>query len=1070
MPKNISELKHMWEKEKKEYETQEVGSGVQKFVKAVLNASDIFNLGEGKLSTSVSKRWHEFLEEKSRKTKRPDVTIYIDSQIIIPVEVEKYQNIKAGKQQLFDYQRVWEKKYGLLTDGYEWQFFNNTLLVRKFTIYDIFNKPGEFLEFWKEYIQPQNYYLQFFEKIGQLEFFEEDLSVDRKRENFFEDVTTLIKSFNNKLNIKGYFKEFTERESKKKAVEITYAYLIQFILYKTLVDNDFEHFAEDFKKRLRRIHDGLKSEKYSDILAGIKAISALISKNIYRPFIKEQEFINKKLEEVQLKAENELEDVTPWLDIFIFIKRYNFANVRNEIFGYIYENYLKDLFGEEKKGQYFTDPDVVNFMLKEIGYVPSEIHKRFKKNNDSISLIDPACGSGTFLYSAVVNIMEGIPNGSEQTSRIVENIVNSNIFGLDIEEFPLYLAEMSIIMRMLPLIINEKYNNPIDKKIKVFKTNDSISEFMDTALRNTMSDVTIEEGRGNSQADMFATELNLGYPSYVRDEDDLRAMKQSLENQQHISRYRFDFVIGNPPYISYNECASQNLLFFEYIRKGKAKLNNVYGVNLHSVPQNRKKYPPKPNLYAFFIAIGLALLKDNGRLCYIIPQTLLTESDYDVLRYHLSKYTTIEKIITFGNPLFLGRGLKQKTKVATSSLIFVANRKMPEPGHVVTIINYEKSDEEITTTLKNIKSRKDTTISEIEQSLLLKNYLNWNFIKQSKDFINIYDEYKSRNDSLAAYYEHTLSKHKFGDIFYFDVGFILDRERFIDTPKSSRDYELIEFKNFQGYSVYHPKIFYPNDISYIKLPKNSQGHGSLNKRYKIVWSKTYTDKFHFTDQNILPNMSNQQFISSDNREEMLYLFAILNSPITNTVMQMLFNVSNEKIGMFMVIKRIKGFLRIPKITLHNAYLKTEIIETVEEMLKLESYELRHLIDFSDIMVQTCDDLYIEKGNLVMVKHDGQIKCKITSKPALVKQAIDEIKENKLFLSDNGKIQVYRIKAYRVIDHDLQSALKQYIDDLVFALYFGVDLGKATLKKADEIHAICRRNKFYKTINASYSTG
>jgi hypothetical protein len=37
MPKNISELRHMWEKEKKEYETQEVGSGVQKFVKAVLS-------------------------------------------------------------------------------------------------------------------------------------------------------------------------------------------------------------------------------------------------------------------------------------------------------------------------------------------------------------------------------------------------------------------------------------------------------------------------------------------------------------------------------------------------------------------------------------------------------------------------------------------------------------------------------------------------------------------------------------------------------------------------------------------------------------------------------------------------------------------------------------------------------------------------------------------------------------------------------------------------------------------------------------------------------------------------
>ena len=75
---------------------------------------------------------------------------------------------------------------------------------------------------------------------------------------------------------------------------------------------------------------------------------------MYHPFTKEQKFINQKLEDILNQPQNELADVTPWLDIFIFIKRYNFVNVRTEIFGYIYENYLKDLYVDEKKGQYFN--------------------------------------------------------------------------------------------------------------------------------------------------------------------------------------------------------------------------------------------------------------------------------------------------------------------------------------------------------------------------------------------------------------------------------------------------------------------------------------------------------------------------------------------------------------------------------------------------------------------------------------------------------------------------------------------------------------------------------------------
>src|SRR3989338_3366100 len=380
---SILDLKHKWEKEKTAYTKKEVGDGVQKFVKDVLKCAEVFNLKEGLNSTKLENRKNEFKEEEKKKSAtHADVVIYINPEIIKKTEI--------------------------------------------------------FLEFWQEYIKPEFYYLAFFEKKGQQSLLKEaeTLRVEEYRQLFFEDITKLIKSFNNKLNIEGYLKSFDKKERGKKSIELTYAYIIQFVLYKTLVDNEFSKFKKEFGERQKTIFECLKSKQYGKILGVIDGVSQMISKNIYHPFAKEQEFITQKLLDLIHQPKNELHDVSPWLDIFVFIKKYNFANVRNEIFGYIYENYLKALYEDEKKGQYFTDPVVVNFMLEQVGYTSAEITKRLKNEPEEnyISLTDPSCGSGTFLYSAVDQIIKAVPNGSEKSSEKIEELINNHVYGLDIEE------------------------------------------------------------------------------------------------------------------------------------------------------------------------------------------------------------------------------------------------------------------------------------------------------------------------------------------------------------------------------------------------------------------------------------------------------------------------------------------------------------------------------------------------------------------------------------------------------------------------------------------------------------
>jgi len=1065
---SISELRSKWRKEQEYYKVREVGSGVQIFVKDVLKSPDIFGLRVGLNSTKRENRRDEFLEEKKTKgSRRADITIFISPEIIIPVEVEKYENIEAGKAQLLQYQIDLEKKYGILTDGYTWRFYINNVYT-EYTQETLFAKTDIFLEFWGEYIKPEKYYLSFFEELGQLSLLREaeQLPVEENRQIFFEDITRLIDSFKNKLDIEGYLKDVPKKERTKKAVEITYAYIIQFILYKTLVDNEFDEFPSEYKTLVEAIHSHLKANRFKDILGCIDRISAGISKNIYRPFSKEQEFIRERLMELYHKPMNELHDVSPWLDIFVFIKKYKFAEVRNEIFGYIYENYLKTLYEDQKKGQYFTDPAVVNFMLEQIGYTPEALKNRIGPEKNSISLIDPACGSGTFLYSAVDTLIRTLRPGSEDLAKTVEDLVNKDIFGLDIAEFPLYLAEMNILMRMLPLIINEKYNNPVEKKIKVFKTRDSIAEFMDTALRNTLNDLDIAVEKNNGQRFFdFRDELDLGYASYVRDEDDLKEMKDSLENRPRCPRRRFDFVVANPPYVGYNESSKQGVLVFELLKKRRVRLNNIYSMNLHSIPNRTKKSPPKPNLYAFFIALGLALLKDNARLCFIIPQTILTAGDLDVLRYHLAKFTTIEKIITFGGRLFIGRGLKQNKPIPTSSLVIVVRRSQPDMRSRVEIINYANTDGDVCEIINNIRMKKGVVRKIIHQARLVENVANWNFIKQQRGLLDFQETYKRSTESISAYYDHALAQYTFKSRFYFDIGYKIDEKNMLKKPEDSvMNYEYPRIDG-RYYSIRDRKGYYPNIRSgrsklRIELLRNNQGYNLLDSRYKIIWSYINFQRFHFTPIPVVWARNQMCGIGSDNKKEMLYLFGILSSPVTSGILEA--NLKNESEKDYLVsIASVKEFVRIPKITDENQVVKDEITRRTEEMLSLEKVRLSDLVDFSKIMMQKFDEVGVEERKLILRKGQKKTRLTIKSGAAIVEKGIAERYASEELEFDAGKILLNELKDLPVIDFQKQTELKDYIDDLVFALYFNIPLAKVGFEYADEIKKACRKSQYYR---------
>jgi hypothetical protein len=1054
--RTIQELKQTWEIEKETFRSKELG-GLQGFVENVLLCDKLFALKQGYESTKIQNRKNEITREtrKDGGRGRADFVIYISGDdVVIPVEVEAYGNIKAGESQILQYQTDWRKKYGILTDGNEWRLYFDRW-YETFYLADILNRQSRFWEKWEQYISAETYYNMAFNAIGQQELFEAERLDPCKAENrpfFFNDITNLLRTF--KTKIADLFPLLAQEE--RQIIEITYSYIIQFILYKVLIDNNYKKLKNDYETFREWVKKAVQTQKYDGIIKDIQKIAEYIYKNVYEPFRQKQESINKRLLE-QVKAKPELDDIAPWLDIIMFIDRYNFADLRNEIFGFVYENYLKELYHDENKGQYFTDPAVVNFMLEELGYTKEALAKTGGKN---ISIIDPSCGAGTFLYSAALAIKEAFDDGTAASSKKIETLVNNNIFGLDIEEFPLFLAEMNILMQLLPIVVNARYSNVISDKIKLFITKDSIAEFLDTPIN---TDGANDKDAGKGLFDEFDTSNT---PPYMRNREDIMEMFNSLEEDLS-GRRRFDYVIGNPPYIGYNECSKQG---FSFIKKLQDKndtsitMGNVYGVNLNTVKGRKKPYSPKPNLYAFFISLGLGLLKENGKICYIIPQTMLTAGDLDVLRYHLAKYTTIEKIITFPNSMFIGRGLKQKTRIATSSLVFIAKKTLPKQNHVVKVVNYKPYTEKQEAEFNVYFRSRNKQSKNILQMDLLNNINNWNLVKQDDLFQAAKQQYELNSLSIEEYRQKILSHY---DEITIDGGVnLLDEKIMRNIPKEDH-YKIFNPKanNYHRFIISKEYLFYSKKSKIGFIP-GGQGMKAFENKYKIIWKTRFNEIFQFSEETDLLLKGNQSLVlSSDNKPTVLFLFSILNSPVSMLILREMLKIPNEA-TYIVPITAIKQYIRIPKITKENEPVKNEIIEQTEKLLALEKPVLQDFVDFPKTSMQTFDFIRVAGNALVLTSGDRNYTAKIC--PGKNKLAADLVAAEyfpKGGLVPEKNINLESLRFLPAIDFTAQAEIKSYIDDLVFALYFNVPLPPPEFEKAAAIHAACEKNEFYSFVDA-----
>lgn len=284
---------------------------------------------------------------------------------------------------------------------------------------------------------------------------------------------------------------------------------------------------------------------------------------------------------------------------------YDFAIIDADVLGTIYEQYLGHILRKTEKtakvtenhahrkeqGIYYTPPYIVNYIVRS---TLGKVLKGKKVDVEHLRVLDPACGSGSFLIKAFdvlneyykendedykqtqLDLQSGIPFKTK--SRILQN----NIFGVDLDRQAVEIAQLNLLLK----IAEKGHRLPLlEKNIRT----------------------------GNSLVD---DENIVGS----------KAFKWEKEFSDIISNGGFDITVGNPPYVRQEE-----------LSEIKPYLEANYST-----------YQGTADLFVYFFEKELNLLKENGSFGMIVSSKWLRAGYGKNLRKFVSNYW-IDELIDFGD-------------------------------------------------------------------------------------------------------------------------------------------------------------------------------------------------------------------------------------------------------------------------------------------------------------------------------------------------------------------------------------------------------------------------------------
>lgn len=342
---------------------------------------------------------------------------------------------------------------------------------------------------------------------------------------------------------------------------------------------------------------------------------------------------------------------------------YRFDVIPVDIFGAVYERYLgkiikvrgKDVNVEDKPevrkagGVYYTPKYIVDYIVKHT--IGGLIEGKNPKEIEKIRILDPACGSGSFLLAAF------------------QYLIDYHIAYY--EKHP----KEAHVRPLMPELLKDGNGMPrlsIHRKARILRQNLHGVDLDAQAVEITMMNLylrALEGERDLPHKQQLLPELkyNIRRGNSLIGPDITEDQKLSEEELQRLNPFNwesktegfgnilqdggFDAVIGNPPYLFITEISDLEKAVFEKSYSTFMYRYDVYGLFLEKTVRD--------------------LLKNGGVAGFIIPHTVLSNDSFEKLRRLLLTETQLRNVVDIGPGVF--QGAKNET------MVLIAER-LAKPG------------------------------------------------------------------------------------------------------------------------------------------------------------------------------------------------------------------------------------------------------------------------------------------------------------------------------------------------------------------------------------------------------
>ncbi len=399
------------------------------------------------------------------------------------------------------------------------------------------------------------------------------------------------------------------------------------------------------------------------------------------------------------------------------VRRFDFSAVQADILKDLYEGLIRQE-QRHKMGEYYT-PD----------WLAEKICKKVIKNPLENKVIDPACGSGTFLFHAIrllISEAEKKKLSPEKTiSRICDKIV-----GIDIHPVAVIFSRITYLLAMLKTI---KEDRPGNMSIPVY-LGDSLQWSIDEVLggKNLRINVPEDQQMGAPKRQLFFPEsvcldrslfketldkmIELAekrkepeiFQSWIKNQSIETKQIQILfktyktllklqkEDRNHIwgyvasnlarpiwlssERQKADIVLGNPPWLRFN---SMNQKMQKTLKK------ECFSLHLWE-KKTEAKFRTSQDISTYFFIQSVDLyMRKKGKLAFVMPYGVMNGEHHSFFRKGAFEKSSGHSIyIKFKSAWVFDSEVKNLFKVP-SCVLFSVRKENPEQQPLPKILRFK---------------------------------------------------------------------------------------------------------------------------------------------------------------------------------------------------------------------------------------------------------------------------------------------------------------------------------------------------------------------------------------------